>query len=226
MSATAVLRRSYDIHGIGLVVSSEAPAVIEAIDRRLQSFGSSRSRTSQLRVEFLVRPHGENSRLPPPLGSSRPVYDAPGGEIHYHPAADTLYADFQGLRLRCQAGAGVALMESDDFSGRPLYLATHALATVCLIELLKRHERFNLHAACLARDGRGVLLAGPSGAGKSTLAIALVRAGLSFLSDDMVYIEHASDSVQMLAFPDAVGITQQTAERFPELQVQTELGAR
>jgi hypothetical protein len=65
-----------------------------------------------------------------------------------------------------------------------------------------------------------VLVAGPSGAGKSTLTIALVRAGLCFLSDDIVFLRRdpAVDTVRVLAFPDALGVTPHTAERFGDLR--------
>lgn len=219
MTATAgPPQRCYAIHGLELVVSSEAPTALEALDRRLRSFRSAAgSAPPALRIEFLVRDEGAAGRLPARQEPGRPVYDAPGGEILYHDDTDTLSADVAGVRVECRAGDGVARIESADLTGRSLYLATHTLATVCLIELLKRRGLFNVHAACLAQRGAGVLLAGPSGAGKSTLAIALVRASMSFLSDDMVYLRRLDAGVHVLGFPDAVGVTEQTAERFPEL---------
>jgi hypothetical protein len=33
----------------------------------------------------------------------------------------------------------------------------------------------------------------------------------------MVYIDHRPDAVDLLAFPDAIGVTQSTVDRFPEL---------
>jgi hypothetical protein len=41
-----------------------------------------------------------------------------------------------------------------------------------------------IHSACVASGGHGLLLAGPSGSGKSTLSVALAQAGFGFLSDD------------------------------------------
>lgn len=41
-----------------------------------------------------------------------------------------------------------------------------------------------IHAACVAIEGRGVLLCGDSGAGKTSLSYACARAGWQFISDD------------------------------------------
>lgn len=41
-----------------------------------------------------------------------------------------------------------------------------------------------MHAACVANNGRGVMLCGDSGAGKSTLSYACARAGWEYISDD------------------------------------------
>ena len=42
----------------------------------------------------------------------------------------------------------------------------------------------NLHASCVALDGRAVLIAGPSGSGKSDLALRLLDRGFTLVSDD------------------------------------------
>jgi hypothetical protein len=47
----------------------------------------------------------------------------------------------------------------------------------------------SLHAACVGRSGRGILLMGPSGSGKSTVTLHCVLQGFDFLSEDSVFVE-------------------------------------
>jgi hypothetical protein len=46
-----------------------------------------------------------------------------------------------------------------------------------------------LHAACVGRDGQGILLLGPSGSGKSTVSLHCVLQGLDFLAEDSVLVK-------------------------------------
>ncbi|HUE11778.1 MAG TPA: hypothetical protein VMQ54_12595 [Steroidobacteraceae bacterium] len=46
----------------------------------------------------------------------------------------------------------------------------------------------SLHAACVGRGGRGILLMGESGAGKSTVTLQCLKHGLEILAEDSVFI--------------------------------------
>src|SRR3546814_4333811 len=46
-----------------------------------------------------------------------------------------------------------------------------------------------LHAACVGRGGRGILLLGASGSGKSTLVLHSLLQGLDVLSEDAVFVQ-------------------------------------
>jgi hypothetical protein len=98
-----------------------------------------------------------------------------------------------------------------------LWLLSHPLFTLPLIEQLKRRGLYSLHAAGMALNGTAVLCAGESGSGKSTLALALLRAGFAFLGDDMLFLAPGTDHVRICAFPEAIDVTDHTLCLFSEL---------
>jgi hypothetical protein len=65
-------------------------------------------------------------------------------------------------------------------------------------------EHLLLHAGAVCRGGTGIVMPGPSGSGKSTLAAGLVRAGLDYLSDELVAVELASGRLLPYAKPITV----------------------
>jgi hypothetical protein len=74
-----------------------------------------------------------------------------------------------------------------------------------------------LHAGCVARNERGMLLLGASGAGKSTLSYACARRGWDFLSDDAVWLLRGDDR-RLLAPQPRIRLLPDSARLFPELQ--------
>ena len=54
--------------------------------------------------------------------------------------------------------------------------------------MTERLSSENLHASCVARDGRAVLIAGPSGSGKSDLSLRLLDRGFTLVSDDRTIV--------------------------------------
>ena len=67
---------------------------------------------------------------------------------------------------------------------------------------LARHKRrfVVFHAAALVCDGRTFVFAGPSGAGKSSLALAAVRRGWKYFSDEFV----VTDGARVWGWPRAI----------------------
>lgn len=63
----------------------------------------------------------------------------------------------------------------------------------------------NLHASCVATDGRAVLIAGPSGSGKSDLALRLMDRGFTLVSDDRTIIRKEGERLVASAPPTIKG---------------------
>jgi hypothetical protein len=73
------------------------------------------------------------------------------------------------------------------------------------------------HAACVARDGRGVLLCGDSGAGKTSLAYHLARNGWTYVSDNECWIVRERGTL-VAGNPARIRFRDSAVELFPELR--------
>jgi hypothetical protein len=83
--------------------------------------------------------------------------------------------------------------------------------------LLAQRYLVALHAACVARDGKGLLLVGESGAGKSTLSFACARAGWTYVADDCTWLVADSNDRIAIGRPHQIRFRDDVASHFPEL---------
>jgi hypothetical protein len=72
-----------------------------------------------------------------------------------------------------------------------------------------------LHAGCVGRHGRGVLVAGESGAGKSTTTLAALEAGLDYAGDDYVLVD--TEACTAYSLYSTAKLATDNLERFPAL---------
>lgn len=75
----------------------------------------------------------------------------------------------------------------------------------------------DLHAACIGRNGRGILLCGDSGAGKSTLAYGCAREGWTYTSDDTSYLINDTAVPRVIGHAHRVRFRPEARALFPEL---------
>jgi hypothetical protein len=75
----------------------------------------------------------------------------------------------------------------------------------------------DIHAACVSRYEKGVLLCGDSGAGKSTLAYACARAGWTYTSDDTSYLINSGANPRVIGHSRRVRFRPTARDLFPEL---------
>jgi energy-coupling factor transporter ATP-binding protein EcfA2 len=101
-----------------------------------------------------------------------------------------------------------------------LYVRTHFLEKVVYL-LLGATVVTDLHAACVARNGKGILLCGDSGAGKSTLAYACARAGWTYTSDDTSYLINDVEIPRVIGHCHRARFRPSSQSLFPELANRT-----
>lgn len=203
-----------DVHGTCVAVDADDERITDDLGRRLEYFRRPLGSTAPEVLTFSFA-NRRASELPSVArAGGRTIYEPVAGEMLYFEEVDELYVGLSELRLRMRPAEGDALISLVP-EAEPIWLATHSIFALCLTEALKRRGLFSLHAASLEIDGAGLLLVGPNGVGKSTLALALLPRASGFQGDDLVFLTERSDAMQVLPFPDHVGVTEATAALLP-----------
>jgi len=122
--------------------------------------------------------------------------------------------NFGVLDLRALFGYGFV---SEKTAADHTWLRWFFLEPMVLILLTQRHA-VPLHSACVAKNGRAILLCGPSGAGKSTLAFACALAGWTFVSDDVSWLLPGGADLTVLGKPHQARLRHDAPRLFPELE--------
>lgn len=97
------------------------------------------------------------------------------------------------------------------------FFRSHFLNILIQASLWQTHLT-RVHAACVSRSGRGVLLCGSSGAGKSCLAYACARRGWVFITDEVSSLVRASHGRTVLGNPRYLHFRDTAATILPELE--------
>ncbi len=208
---------TYGFHNLNLRVLSSA-AIATCLNSRFQILPSNGESAETIFFDFESVSNTKRHRFGKPSGRAKSFYHLESGEASYFEAEDQIYVCYDDrVRVLCNPGSGNAWFSVREPEIDNLWLASHLLFTICMIEILKRRGLYSLHAGGFGANGKCLLVPGTSGAGKSTLTVASLRANFDYMSDDMVFLVDRPDGFRVLAFPEAVDVSDQTASFFPEL---------
>jgi hypothetical protein len=208
-----------EMHGVGILIRVADPFLRNNLYRALSTFGFPMGEAVEggepERPEDDVEVHvvcGETAPQPEGDFVGRSIE---GVDIYSDGDSFSLAAN--GTVFRVEPGEGTARgTVPPDVT--PQIVSGAAQNTILSILLLLRPRGYApLHAAALARDGRGLLIAAPSGSGKTTLAYTLVKEGWDFLSDDSVLLYQGDTFVDVLALRRLFALKKDSRVHFPEL---------
>jgi hypothetical protein len=200
LSICADLPLEAEFHPLGfpLHMATNSAAVMEAAACAWNSFPAT-FEVPPIRLRVLVEPGGEAPR-PPLFRAQRHLIVIAGGANF---AVCDHTRGFAFCRLDSTAAA------DRDFT-RYYFLDAMALFTLTQLHVTP------VHAACIGRHGRGLMLCGESGVGKSTLAYACARRGWTYISDNESWLLR-SDARTVLGHPTRIRLRDTAADLFPEL---------
>jgi hypothetical protein len=189
--------------GYAVEIITNEPAVLEAAN---ESFGHGHlSRTSAtLQVRIGVS-EGGDSKCPP----------EPTRRQYNHLYSMVADADNQAL-LDLRTCSSFVWVKKAAIENRLYFRFNFLEKTIYL--LLGSSVVTDLHAACVSKNGKGILLCGDSGAGKSTLSYACARAGWTYTSDDTSYLINNSDVPHVIGHAHRIRFRPTAKALFPELE--------
>ncbi len=178
--------REFRVFGRKAMLASNEAVVLEALNYSLPLFSTAPdSDYPPFAIEVVVRPL--------PLGVDESVervtdhvlYTGQGQWVAIH------LGPWGQVHIDLESARATAII-APELAARPDLFSLTALNTVLLNFCLSKGFGM-LHASCLWRDDRALLLMAPHNSGKSTTALRLVLAGFSLVSDSMIHIVPESE---------------------------------
>lgn len=156
----------------------------------------------------------------PPLQFRVMVHpDGALAETPVHRKQGSLYAVVSGrdnfANLDLNSGFG-CIYVSQRTAADHMWLRWYFLESLSYV-MLSHRSVAAIHAACVAREGRGFLLCGPSNAGKTTLSYACARAGWTFVTDDATWLAIDAENRIAIGQPRRARFRMDAPSLFPEL---------
>jgi hypothetical protein len=209
--------RTYCLHGLKMRVVCSA-AIAACLDARFRLFSADETCIDTICLEFQTAKDVGGHLVHRLQGQSRPFYEMPSGEASYFCETDQVYVSVgDGVRAVCHPRTGEATVSVVESDPRNLFMASHLVLTILLVDILRRRGWYSLHAAGFSEGGAAVLIPGTSGVGKSTLSVALLRAKFDYLTDDMVFLARRRDSLVVRGLAEDIDVSEKTIRFFPEL---------
>jgi hypothetical protein len=197
------LRRSFHPLGYSIEILTNRSEVLSAAQETFGHVHSAQRNTSlQIRIGIV---DGGVSACPP----------EPTRREFNHLYSLVADAGNQAL-LDLETGANFTWLTQAAIDNAPYFRSNFLEKTVYL--LLGATVVTDIHAACVGKNGKGILLCGNSGAGKTTLAYACARAGWTYTSDDTSYLVNRSESSRVIGHSHRVRFRPSAQQLFPELK--------
>jgi hypothetical protein len=147
-----------------------------------------RAPTMQVRIVVRQRRAVRSRGSPPP-----PRFTAGAGII-------TANIDADNYAVLAPRQRSALLVWSSDMLRHRYHLRYELLEFAVITLAVRSMGLVPLHAACVARSGRGILLIGTTGSGKSTLSMQGAAAGLDLVAEDSLFVE--PDRLRAAALPN------------------------
>ena len=210
-----LVERFYPL-GFPLELATNSSHIVESAR---ESWGEFKPAFDVTPMEFRIVARGDEAE-PPRSSPEGPMFRAQGHLLTVVLGPDNFgVVDMdRGFSFACLAPA---------VAQNHLFTSFHFLDPMAYMCLSQRYLT-PVHAACVARNGDGILLVGEPGAGKSCLAWACGQAGFTFIADDAAWLVRESAEPAVIGRHQRMRFKPGSLDFIPELarlpRVETVIG--
>ena len=187
--------------GFPVEIETEAPEIIAAAQQAWSRY-SCVSRGEPVRILATVSDGRETVSDPP--------------RVEFDDAWMSIVRSGENDARADLSGGTAQIRVTRDVASDSAYFNYHFLKPLTYLLLAPRNFAF-VHASCVARDGRAMILCGDALAGKTCLAFACARQGWTFLSGDATHLLHDSPDFSVVGRPFSIRFRESAKALFPEL---------
>ncbi len=212
----------YCIGGVSFGFFVDTPLIVRGIDDFLSGHKAQSGEKSS-DFQLVYSDHAGHKQLINEIESGALVHSS-----HLYPDVTfELREQADGTLGMITAGEHCALF--DPHSGNAVFSApdippahrflniSNTLLVPMLNEMLALHRMYLMHCACVAVNGRGVLIGAESGGGKTTMTLALSLSGADFISDDITLLDMNREFPLFRGFSRSIRILPDTLNIIPGL---------
>jgi hypothetical protein len=187
--------------GFPVEIETEAPEIIAAAEQAWSRY-SPVSTSEPVRIRARVS------------GERETVSDAP--RVEFDNAWVSIVRSSSNDARADLSGGTAEIRVTRDVASDAAYFNYHFLKPLTYLLLAPRNFAF-VHASCVARNGRAMMLCGDALAGKTCLAFACARQDWTFLSGDATHLLHDSPDFSVVGRPFSIRFRESAKTLFPEL---------
>ena len=195
-------------YGFPLQVKANDQSVLRLAEQSWGGFPE-RYRDTPIELRVVISDVTSRRRAPVPMFRAQANLLTIVADSHNHAACDLA------------TGVGFACLTRGTVAHRTF--ARYHFLDAMVYSMLDTQHLLAIHAACVAKDGHGVLLVGASGAGKSSLAYACMRRGWTYISDDASSLLRRRTGRVVVGNPQTIRFRPTASELFPELRGEAKL---
>lgn len=223
LQQTQEIRKFYRLAGFTLGLTFAGSALVDFLTPALQHLEIDHSEKADLTICIW---DGTSTQTPPiELPWPSHSYALRGQVIGYNnERIHTVFDEQMQILQAFDKERHLALYWIKNRGVVPWWIGTSPLLFI-LHWWMRTRGRQLTHAAAVGYPQGGVLLAGKSGSGKSTTALACMRAGMQYVSEDYCLLGDLPE-MQVYSLYNSAKVAHQTLRLFPELQKQVEMAER